>query len=272
MIAPPPFSSSAPESAETAAPSPATMQLTEHLSELRGRVWVTLLCFLVCFGACYAFAEILIEFLLRPLAEVWQNPNRHLIFTALQEKFLVHISVAMYGGLFFTFPMFAWQLWRFVSPGLYRNEQRFLWPFLLLAPILFVGGGWLVYSGIMPMAFKFFLGFEQVGSASTIAVEIMPKISDYITLVLQLILAFGLVFQIPVVLLLLVKSGLMPVSYLYKGRRYAIVITFILAAVLTPPDPLSQLGMALPLLVLYEITVVIARLIAPKLMTEGAAQ
>ncbi len=249
------------------------MSLIEHLTELRRRLVYAAVAFVVVFLVCFYFADIFFNFLVEPLAAVWQGQEgRRLIFTAMHEKFFTNIKVAFFTAAFLAFPIFAIQIWMFVAPGLYRNEKKAFLPFLIATPFLFFGGGAFVYYIVMPVAWQFFTGFEQIAGAGTggLSIELEPKVNEYLSLVMRLIFAFGLSFELPVVLTLLAKVGIVSQDGLKAKRRYAIVIAFVAAAILTPPDPLSQLALAIPIIVLYEVSIVCAGIVARRPDDEAA--
>jgi len=230
--------------------------LLDHLIELRTRLIWSLLAFVVTFVACYFFAAHIYAFLTHPLAAAFAGqPGRRMIYTALYETFFTYIKVAAFGALCISFPIIASQIWMFVAPGLYRNERRAFLPFLLATPVLFLAGAALVYYGLMPLMIRFFLGFETPGGPGALPIQLEAKVSDYLDLVMSFIFAFGLSFQLPVLLTLLGRVGLISSDFLKQNRRYAIVFVFVVAAVLTPPDVLSQFSLAIPLLALYEASV-----------------
>lgn len=234
----------------------ATMPLLDHLIELRRRLMWSAAAFVVLFFACFGVAEHLFNFLVEPLAHLWAGQTgRRLIYTALHEKFFTDVKVAFFAAAFLSFPVVASQVWRFVAPGLYRREKSAFLPFLLATPVLFFAGGAFVYYFVMPVAWDFFAGFEQAATEGHLAIQLEPKVNEYLGLVMRLIFAFGLTFEMPVVLTLLVRAGLVGVETLKAKRRYAIVIAFVAAAVLTPPDPLSQLALAIPMIILYEVSI-----------------
>jgi sec-independent protein translocase protein TatC len=244
-------------------PDDKKMPLLEHLVELRRRLIYSFVAFILAFLVCYHFSQAIFAFLVRPLADALKDQqNAHMIFTALHEAFFTYLKVAFWAAMFVSFPVVAAQLWMFVAPGLYRNERRAFLPFLAATPVLFFLGATLVYYVIFPLAWQFFLSFQtmQPGEGA-LPIEVAPKVDQYLSLSMQLIFAFGLGFELPVLLLLLVRAGIVSAAVLAKQRRYAIVGAFIAAAVLTPPDVLSQFSLAIPLIILYEISVIGGRMI-----------
>jgi sec-independent protein translocase protein TatC len=251
--------------------------LLDHLIELRSRLIWSLVGFFVALLFCFFFAKQLFNLLVLPFqwATAWAglDPTKvDLIYTAPQEFFFTQIKLGMFGGIVLAFPLIATQLYKFVAPGLYRNERAAFLPFLIASPILFLIGAALVYFFFTPMVMWFFLAMQQVGPDQEIQISLLPRVSEYLGLIMTLILAFGLVFQLPVVTTLLVRVGLLQVDTLVSKRRWAIVIAFVAAAVLTPPDPVSQIGLALPTILLYEASIFIGRMIEKKRAAEQAAR
>ena len=249
------------------------MPLIDHLIELRKRLFYSLVALLITFMICFYFANPIFDFLVAPLAELWEGEEeRRLIYTALHEKFFTNIKVAFFAALFCSFPLIAGQVWFFVAPGLYKNEKGTFLPFLVVTPLLFLLGASMVYYVVMPVAWQFFASFQQFGVEGTLPIELVPKVGEYLSLVMRLIFAFGISFELPVLITLMAKAGLATSDGLKGKRRYAIVLAFVAAAVLTPPDPLSQIGLAVPIIVLYEISIICARMVEKKREKEDAAQ
>jgi sec-independent protein translocase protein TatC len=232
------------------------MPLIEHLLELRRRLIYSLVGLGLCWVATYYFSGQIFEFLVRPLAKALAGrPQHHLIFTALTEAFLTRVKVSFWAACFVSFPLVAAQVWMFIAPGLYKNEKRAFLPYLVATPFLFFAGGALVYYLIIPNAWRFFLSFEMPGGPGMLPIEADPKVSEYLSLVLTLIFAFGVAFEMPVALTLMARVGLVSSAFLRSYRRYAIVLNFAAAAMVTPPDAISMTGLAVPLCLLYEISI-----------------
>ncbi|MFK0382508.1 MULTISPECIES: twin-arginine translocase subunit TatC [Rhizobium/Agrobacterium group] len=249
--------------------------LIEHLMELRTRLMWSLGAFFVAFIACFAVAKHLFNLLVIPYkwAVLWAGldvTKSSLIYTAPQEFFFTQIKVAMFGAMVIAFPVIASQLYKFVAPGLYKNERAAFLPFLVASPILFLIGAALVYFFFTPMVMWFFLAMQQLPEDGEVAISLMPKVSEYLSLIMTLVLSFGLVFQLPVVTTLLARVGILTSDWLREKRKFAIVLAFVVAAVLTPPDPMSQIGLALPAIILYEISIYMARLVEKKRAAESA--
>jgi sec-independent protein translocase protein TatC len=240
------------------------MPLLDHLVELRQRLLIAFIAFLVAFFACYAVAEHIFNFLVAPLAELTEGQEgRRLIFTALHEAFFTYIKVAFFGAACIAFPIISIQIWRFIAPGLYKNEKRAFMPFLIATPVLFTMGAAMVYYLVIPLAWKFFIGFEHPGGDGALPLMLEPKVDQYLSLVMRLIFAFGVSFELPVVIVLMTRAGLATSKGLAAKRKYAIVVAFVVAAILTPPDVISQVMLAVPIAVLYEISIC-ARMIEKK--------
>ena len=240
--------------------------LIEHLIELRRRLIWSIGGFFVAFLVCFFFARKLFNLLVVPFkwATRWAHldPSKvELIYTAPQEFFFTQVKLAMFGGMVIAFPLIATQIYKFIAPGLYKNERNAFLPFLIASPILFLMGACLVYFFFTPMVMWFFLSMQQVGSGENVQISLLPKVSEYLSLIMTLIFSFGLVFQLPVVTSLMTRVGLLSSKALAEKRKWAIVLAFVVAAVLTPPDPMSQIGLALPTIILYEISIWAARMI-----------
>jgi sec-independent protein translocase protein TatC len=243
------------------------MPLLDHLIELRRRLIWSAVAFALCFAGAYYFADDIYFFLAKPLADILReqgNKDPHLIYTQLYEAFFTRIKVAFFGGAFIAFPVMASQIWLFVAPGLYRSEKRALLPFLAATPILFLLGAALAYYFVFPFAWRFFASFQSATGGGGVPIELLPRVSEYLDLVMKLIFAFGITFQLPVALTLLAKVGITSSAALRRFRRYAVVGMFVIAAVLAPPDIITQIGLAVPLIALYEISIIAAKLVEPK--------
>ncbi len=237
------------------------MSLIDHLTELRKRLLWSFLYIIIIFIICFYYASDLFGFLARPLVNLMDTESgQGFIYTALQEAFFTELKIAFFFALFFSFPLISIQIWKFIAPGLYKNEKNAFLPFLIATPFLFFAGGAMVYFFISPIAWKFFLSYQNINT-SGIPIRLEAKMGEYLSLMMRFIFAFGLAFQLPVVLTLLAKVNLVTHESLKKFRKYAIVIAFLSAAFLTPPDPFSQLSLALPIILLYEISIFLAKII-----------
>lgn len=244
--------------------------LLDHLIELRGRLMRCVIALAIAFGISLYFADDIFGILVRPLTEAFPPGQGRLIYTKLYEAFFVEVKVALFAAFCLSFPIIANQLWAFVAPGLYAKEKKAFLPFLFATPILFAAGASLAYFVVMPTAFHWFLGFQ--GTAGGLKLEALPGTGDYLDLVMQFILAFGISFLLPVLLLLLNRAGIVSREQLAQARRYVIVVIFIVAAVITPPDVISQLMLAIPLLLLFESSMLIMWFGDRRARKEAAAQ
>ena len=244
-----------------------------HLTELRSRIINSFIFLLIFFIVSYFFAEYLYGFLVEPYAKAIKDDGveRRLIFTALQETFLTYLKISFFAAFFVTCPFILMQIWKFIAPGLYKHEKIAILPYLVLTPILFFLGGILVYYLIMPLAIKFFLSFESTGLSTNLPIQLEAKVNEYLSLVMKLIFAFGISFQLPVVLSLLARVGLIDSEFLKRRRKYVVVIIFAMAAILTPPDPITQIGLAIPLLILYELSIFSVKFIENKKLKDSDA-
>ena len=236
--------------------------LKEHFLELKARLLKVIIFFIIASGISYWFSDLIYLFLLDPLVGLSETGLRKVIYTGLTEAFVTYIKLALFAGFIMTTPIMSWQIYFFLAPGLHKREKRIVAFSLFLSPVLFLLGGFFLYYAILPKAWAFFLSFENTDHSIPLLLE--AKISEYLTLVTELITAFGLAFQMPIILIILTLLGIVSSEGLIKKRRIAIVINFIIAAIFTPPDVLSQLGLALPLLLLYEISIMLCKLVENK--------
>jgi sec-independent protein translocase protein TatC len=235
-----------------------------HLEELRQRLIASAIAVGVGFGLCYIFSERLFQILIIPLKENMPEGDR-LIYTNLPEMFFTYLKTALIAGILLVAPFIFYQLWMFIAPGLYKKEKKYVIPFVVFSSILFVGGGLFGYFVVFPFGFKFFLGFANEN------VQALPSVKQYFSFAIKLLFAFGIVFELPVVVFFLSKMGLVTPDFLKKKRKYAILLTFVMAAILTPPDVVTQCMMAGPLIILYEIGIIISRFAGKKKETEEEA-
>lgn len=241
-------------------PNPERLHLLQHLVELRKRLLWSILIMMVGMSICYMFVDQIYDFLVAPLAEAMGPYDSHrLIYTGLTEAFFTSLKVTFFAGVFLTFPFLLWQIWLFMAPGLYRQERMAFLPFLVATPVLFFIGGAVLYYLVLPLAWPFFLSFQTTPAETALPIQLEARISEYLNLVMTLIFAFGLCFELPVLLALMGKAGMVTADTLVKRRKYAVVLIFIAAAILTPPDILSQCLLAIPLMILYELSIVLVR-------------
>ena len=243
-----------------------------HLTELRKRLINSFIFLFIIFIICYFFSEYIYGFLVEPFSKAVKESGleRRLIFTALQETFLTYLKVSFFTAFFVTCPYILMQIWKFIAPGLYKHEKIAIIPYLALTPILFFLGGMLVYYLVMPLAIKFFLSFESSGLTTGMPIQLEAKVNEYLSFVMKLIFAFGISFQLPVVLSLLARVGVVDSKFLKERRKYVVVMIFAAAALLTPPDPVTQIGLAIPLLILYELSIFSVNIIEKKNINKDA--
>lgn len=249
-----------PSDEDTGAAGMSGGHVIEHLIELRQRLLLSFVALIAMTGLCYMFSDHIFAILIKPLAEVMgPNATHRLIYTSLTEAFFTTLKVSFLSALFLTMPVILTQIWKFVAPGLYRRERKAFLPFFIATPLLFTAGAAIVYFIVMPLAWSFFLGFQTNSDQTVLPIQLEARIADYLDLIISLIFAFGLCFQLPVVLTLMARAGIITSQSLTDKRKYMIVAAFIIGAALTPPDVVSQITLSLPLIALYEISILMIK-------------
>ncbi len=233
--------------------------LLTHAIEFRRRLILSMLAILAGFIICFIFAQELYGFLVKPLAEATGGDGHRMIYTGLTEAFITYIRLALWGGFILAIPVIVTQVWLYVAPGLYAAEKKAFLPFLIVTPLLFFLGAAMAYYIVFPVAWEFFLSFEVMGAGGSLPIQMEARVSEYLSLAMTIIFAFGLSFEMPVALVLMAKAGLVSAAKLASFRRFAIVLIFMMAAILTPPDVFSQIALALPMMLLYEISILGAK-------------
>jgi sec-independent protein translocase protein TatC len=249
------------------------MPLLDHIVELRQRLLYSSIGFVIAFIGCFYFWQPIFEFMAEPLLYACRETEVgecRIIYTSLVEPFFTQVKIAAFAALCLSFPIIANQMWKFVAPGLYKNERHAFLPFIIATPIMFTVGAGFLYYVLMPMAWRFFLSYQSAGGPQDMAIEVMPKIGEYVDLVMKLVFAFGVCFELPVLLTLLAKVGIVSSQGLKDKRRYAIVMVTVVAAIFTPPDAFSMLSLAVPMICLYEISILLARMVEKKRAAQSA--
>lgn len=240
-----------------------------HLHEFKRRLIYSLIALTVGFVIAYNYSEEIYRFLVKPLAESGTDGERKMIYTSLTEAFTTYLKLSLFAGFALAFPFITYQVYAFVAPGLYKKEKQFIVPILIFCPLMFLAGGLFVYYFIFPVAWDFFLSFETSGAQTGIPIKLEARVADYLSLVTSLITAFGLSFQLPIILVMLCKLGIITSDYLKKHRKYVVVLILIVAGILTPPDVFSQVALSIPLYLLYEIAIIISSKIQKREVTDA---